>query len=62
MEQEVESLGVGLRDKGAHHLFVGAEDEHTLGVVALFDSVNFLNGVGTGGVAANAPDGVGGVE
>ena len=59
--QAVEQLeGLG-RDVGREHLF-GGEDEHGLAVVALLDGVDAFHGIGIGGVAADAPDGVGGVE
>ena len=46
---------------GREHL-CGGEDEHRLAVVALLDGIDAFYGVGIGGVAADAPDGVGGVE
>ena len=58
VEQQLEGLGGCARRE---HLF-GGENEHGLAVVALLDGVDAFHGVGIGGVAADAPDGVGGVE
>lgn len=57
-EQEVGGLvGQGGGEHGG-----GGEDEHGFAVVAFFDGVDAFDGLGVGGVAAYAPDGVGGVE
>ena len=39
-----------------------AEDKHTFRGVALFDFVEASDGIGVAGIAADSPDGVGGVE
>ena len=56
--EQLEGLG---RDVGREHRLTG-KDEHGLAVVALFDGVEAFHGIGIGGIAAYAPDGVGGVE
>ena len=56
--EQLEGLG---RDVGREHRLTG-KDEHGLAVVALFDGVEAFHGVGISGIAAYAPDGVGGVE
>ena len=58
VEQQLEDLG---GCTGREHLF-GGEDEHGRAVVALLDGVDAFHGIGIGGIAADAPDGVGGVE
>ena len=46
----------------ALHPFLQRQHEHAFRMVALLDGVYFFYGVGIGGVAAYAPNGVGGVE
>ena len=58
MEKQLADFGW---EVGREHLF-GGEDEHGLAVVALLDGIDAFDGVGIGGIAADAPDGVGGVE
>ena len=52
----------GLVGQGGGEHGGGGEDEHGFAVVAFFDGVDAFDGLGVGGVAAYAPDGVGGVE
>ncbi len=57
VEGDVGDVGVGGDFTG-----VVKEDEHGFAVVAAFEGVDAADGVFVGGVAADAPDGVGGVE
>ena len=58
VEQQLADLGWDMRCK---HLLVD-QDKHGLVMVALFDGVDAFNGVGVGCIAADSPDGIGGIE
>ena len=50
------------RNEAFDHGDIGAKDEHRLGMVALFQGIDFLDRGGVGGIAADAPDGIGRIE
>ena len=58
MEQQLADFGWDMRRK---HLLVD-KDKHGLAMVALFDGVDAFYGVGVGCIAADSPDGIGGIE
>lgn len=58
VEEQLADLGWDMRCK---HLLVD-KDKHGLAMVALFDGVDAFYGVGVGCIAADTPDGIGGIE
>lgn len=58
VEQQLADLGWDMRCK---HLLVD-KDKHGLAMVALFDGIDAFYGVGVGGIAADTPDRIGGIE
>ena len=55
-------FGVDVADILPHLMEILAQNKHTLAMVAMFYAVHFFYGLGVGGIAAYAPDGVGGIK
>lgn len=60
--QQGDGLGSGVGNVGMEHLDIAHEHEHALAGITLLDGIEPLDGTAVGGIAAYAPDGVGGVE
>ena len=59
---EVHGDGRNLTDVLRHHVQVGGQQDQGLGFAAPFDGKDLGHGLGVRGVAAEPPDGVGGIE
>lgn len=58
----VEHAKVGAGNILEYVAFVGQQDDHAFTWGSLFNGVYLFNGLGVGGVAADTPDGIGGIE